>query len=78
MWILAKLHCYEFVVSLDKNGWSYNNLKNARLCVPDKTKIILKVFNMMQVINELRLLLKHVSRDFRYRLDGKGCNLKQI
>ena len=46
------------MVSLDKNGLSYNNLRNARLCVPDKTKIILKVFNMMQVINELRLLFK--------------------
>ena len=46
--------------------------------IPDKKKSSLNVLNMLSRVNELCLLVKHASRDFRYRLEGKRFNLKQI
>ena len=41
-------------------------------------KSSLNVLNMLPGVNELCLLVKHASCDFRYRLEGKRCNLKQM
>ena len=46
--------------------------------MPDKKKSSLNVLNMLSGVNELCLLVKHASCDFRYRLVAKRCNLKQI
>ena len=43
-----------------------------------KKKSSLNVLNMLSEVNELCLLVKHASCDFRYRLESKRCNLKQI
>ena len=41
-------------------------------------KSSLNVLNMLSRVNELYLSVKHAPCDFRYRLEGKRCNLKQI
>lgn len=80
----SKLNYYSFAVSLEKCGWSCKNLINARFCdammlwCQTKKKSSLNVLNMLSEVNELCLLVKHASCDFRYRLEGKRCNLKQI
>ena len=35
------------------------------------------VFNMITGINELKILKRHISSDFRYKFDCKKCNSKQ-
>ena len=52
--------------------WCYDAM------MPDKKKSSLNVLNMLSGVNELCLLVKYASCDFRYRLEGKRCNLKQI
>ena len=51
---------------------------NARVCVLDKVKhIILKVFKLMQGINETRFLVQHESCDCECGLNESVCISKQ-
>lgn len=43
-----------------------------RICVSNKTEDVnLKVFNMMNGINELKTVAKNISRECRYKSDGR-------
>lgn len=46
-----------------------------RICVPNEIEgLNLKVFNVIKRINESKALVKHISCEFRCKLDGKKCN----
>ena len=48
------------------------------MCVPNKTKgVSLIVFNMTRGFNELKSLVKHISRDGKCRFENKKCTSKQ-
>ena len=71
---LDELYYYPFVVSVSKCGGSCNTIDDpfGRICVPNKIEDInLKLFNMINGINESKTLSKHVSCECRYKFDGK-------
>ena len=59
---------------------SYNTAEDpfSRIYVPNKVEDLnLKVFNMIEWINEPKALAKYISCECRCELDGKKCNLTQ-
>ena len=49
-----------------------------RVNIPNKIKNVnLKVFVLIQRINESKTVVKHISWKFRCEFDGRKCNLKQ-
>ena len=39
-----------------------------------KQDVNLNVFNVITKINESKTLIKHISRDFKCKIDGRKCN----
>ena len=59
-----ELHCYSFAVRLNRCVGSCNTLNQLsnKVCVPNKTvDLNLSKFNMITVINESKILKKHIS-----------------
>ena len=51
---------------------------NPDISVPNKTKDLnIKVFNMIKKINEVKTLIKHISRDYKCRFISTTCNSNQ-
>ena len=72
--------CYIFAVKLYRHFGSWNTLNNLsnKACVPNKTEDLnLSVLNMIAGINELKTLIKHVSRECACKPDGIKCNSSQ-
>ena len=59
-----ELHCYPFLVYLDRCARSYNTLDDLsnKVCVPNETEDLnLHVFNVIIGISESWTLTKHIS-----------------
>ena len=68
------------MVSLDKCSGSCNSVSklSMRICVPSKTKDgDVKVFNMITNRNEVKLLVKHISCDCKWKFNSTTCNSHQ-
>ena len=75
-----ELHCYPFIVKLDKFVGSCNTLNylTNKVCVPDKTEDLNRiVFNMITGINESKSLTKYISCKFKCKFDKRKCNSYQ-
>ena len=68
------------MISLDKcNGISkvVDDL-STEICVPSKTKDVnVKVFNMITRIYEAETLIKHISCDYKCKINSTTCNSNQ-
>ena len=55
----------------------HNYLSN-KVCVSNKTEDLnLNLFNMTTGINESKTLRKHISCEFKSKIDGRKCNSNQ-
>ena len=73
------LHCYPFVVNLDRCVGSCNTLDclSNKACVSNKTEDLnLSVFNMITGIIESKTLITQISCECKYNFDSK--NVTQI
>ena len=72
---------YPYSIKVNKCSGSCNNINNpyAKICVPDivKSKNV-KVFNLMQRINETKQILWHETCKCVCRLNAAICTSKQI
>ena len=71
---------YPDSIKINKCGGSYNNMNNpyAKLCVPDIVKNInVKVFSLMQRINETRHIIWHKTCKCICRLSESVCNRRK-
>ena len=69
-----------FSIKTSKCSGSCNNINDpyAKLCVPDVVKNInIKVFNLMSITNETRLIKWDETCKCKCRLDASVCNIKQ-
>ena len=56
----------------------FNDLSN-KVFVPNKPEDLnINVFNIIIVINESKLLKKHISCKCEFKFDGKKCNPNQM
>ena len=58
-----ELHCYPFMINVDKSNKSYNVVDDlsTEICDPSKTKDVnIKVFNIITKICEAKTLVKHI------------------
>ena len=72
---------YPFAVKLDRCVGSCNTLNDLsnKVCIPNETEDLnLSVFNMITGINESKTLTKHISCEFKCKLDGRKCNSDQL
>ena len=72
---------YPFSIKINKCSGSCNNINSpyAKLCVPDVVKNInIKVFNLMERVNETRQIIWHETCKCVCRLASAVCNSKQI
>ena len=69
------------MITLDKcdgNCNTFNDISN-KICVPNKTEDVnLSVFDLITRKNESKTLTKHIPCEFKYKFDGRKCNLNQI
>ena len=73
---LKELHCYLFMVSLDRCNGSFNTLHDLSriICFPNKTEDVnLNVFNMITRINESKTITKQISCGFKCKFNGRKC-----
>ena len=72
-----EFHLYRFPVKLDLCVGSCNTLNDlcSKVCVPNKTEDLnLRIFNMITGINESKTLTKHISCEWKCKLDETKCN----
>ena len=56
---------------------TFNDLSN-KVCVPNKAEDLnLSIFNMNKGINESKILAKHISYKFEWKIDSIKFNLNQ-
>ena len=68
-------------IKVNKCGGSCGSINNpyAKICIPDIIKSInVRVFNLMQRINETRSVIRHETCKCFCRLTSAVCNTKQI
>ena len=66
--------------SLDKCIGSCNAVDElfAKICVPNETKDVdVKVFNMVTKINEAKAMVRHISCDYKCKLDSTTLTSNQ-
>ena len=71
---------YPYSIKVNKCSGSCNNINDlyAKLCIPDIIKNInVKVFNLMQRINETKHIIRHESCKCVRKLTATVCNNKQ-
>ena len=71
---------YPFSININKCGGSCSSINHpyAKLCIPNIIKNInVKVFNLMQRINETRQIIWHETCKCVCRLTSSVCNNKQ-
>ena len=72
---------YPYSIKINKCSGSCNGINDpyAKLCVPDIIQNInVKVFNLMQRLNETRYIIWHETCKCMCRLTSSICNSKQI
>ena len=70
-------HYYPFVVKLDRCSGScstMNDLSNKACASNKKEDLNLSIFNMISGITEPKALAKHMSRECKFKFDGRKCN----
>ena len=51
---------------------------SANICISNEIKSVNdKVFNMITKINEVKILIKHISSDYKCKFNSTTCNLNQ-
>ena len=69
----VELKYYPFMISLDKCTGSCNVL-SPKICIPKETKDInVKAFNMITNKNKDKTMTKHISCDFKFKLNSTTC-----
>ena len=71
---------YPFSIKTSKCSGNCNNINDpyAKICIPDVVKDLnVKVFNLLSITNEARLIKWHKMWICEYRLDAIVCNNKQ-
>ena len=69
------------LINLGKCVGSYNTFNDLpnKVFVPNKPEDLnINVFNIIIVINESKLLTKHISYKCEFKFDGKKCNPNQM
>ena len=72
-----ELNYYPLLTSLDKCNRSCNVLDDlsTKICVPSKTKDVnVKIFNTITRINQVKVLIKHVSWDCTCKFNNTKWN----
>ena len=72
---------YPYNIKINRCGGSCSNINDpyAKFCIPDIVKSIhVKVFNLMQRINEARQIIWHETCKCAFRLTSGVCNSRQI
>ena len=72
----AELNYYPFIISLDKCNGCCNAVDDlsTKICAPSETKDVnVEVFNTIAKINEAKTLVKHISRDCKYKFNSATC-----
>ena len=73
----VELSYYPFMINLDKCNGSCNAVDDLRtkLCLPSETKQVnvIKVFNIKIVIYEAETMIKHISCDFKCKINSTTC-----
>ena len=76
----VELKYYPFMINLDKYSVSYNSDDDSstKICVPSKTKDVdVKVFNMTTNRNKAKIMVKHISCDYKCKFSSTSCNSNQ-
>ena len=72
-----ELKYYPFMIILDKFSGNCN-IVSPKECVPKKIKdISVKVFDEMKNRNEAKVMIKHISCDWKWKFNSKTCNSNQ-
>ena len=74
------ISCSPFMVSLDKCSGSCNVADglSRKTCVLSKINDVnVKVFNTITRTDESKTFVKHISCDFKRKLNSKSCNSNQ-
>ena len=74
------LDYYSFMISLEKCSGGCNSVDglSAKICFPSKAKDVnVKVFNIITNRNEAKLLIKHISSDFKCKFHSATCSSNQ-
>ena len=72
-----ELHYYPFAVKLGRCVGSCATFSDlsTKACVPNITEDLnLSVFNTIKGIKESKTLAKHISRECKYKFDGRKCS----
>ena len=72
---------YPYSIKINKCGGFCGGINNpyAKICIPDITRSInVRVFNLMQRINETRRVIWHETCKCMCRLTSAVCNTKQV
>ena len=72
---------YPYGIKVNKCSGSCNSINDpyAKICVPDIVKNInVRIFNLMQRINEIRHIIWHETCKCMCRLTSSVCNSRQI
>ena len=74
-----ELHYYPFVNKSDRCVGSCNTLNDLsnKVCVPNKTDLNIRFFNMIAGKNESKVLIKGISWECKCKFDGRICNSYQ-
>ena len=74
----VEINCYPFMISLDKCNKSCDVVDelSTEKCVPIETKDV-KIFTMITMITEVKILVKHTSYDCKCKFNSTTCNLNQ-
>ena len=76
-----RVHCYSFMVNLQRCIQNFNTLDDlsSRICVPNKIEDVnLCVLNMMAQINEYKILTKCMQFLHKFDFDGGKCNSNKM
>ena len=77
---LDELYYYSFIVSMNRCHGRCTTVEELvrRICFHNKMRDMnLKVFNMINKINESKTLAKHISCECRYEFNGRKYNSRQ-
>ena len=73
---LVELNYYPFLITLDKCSGSCNSLDDlsTKICIPSEPKDInVIVFIMIATKNKAKAIVKHISCDWKCKLDSSIC-----
>ena len=74
----VEFNYYPFMVNLDEYSRSCNAADDlsTKICIPSKTKDVnVKAFNTITRTNEAKIMVKHISCDYKCKFNSAICNL---